>query len=204
MEDELKSVSSQRLRLSQKNEELQYKLKVNSQAMIQLAAKSNASEETTPVSSSPRRFDDTRPQMMGVVEKSDSVSYILDIKEDTQDVLESIVRRAQTLPKKKSRSRLVGACDGSSDDYACVESSSDTPGISPAMTPRRPNIGSRNCVRLLQTDFASDSIDLPREADCEVIEISGSFDRPEPDMSCSTSSNSSSNFDIESEVSEFS
>lgn len=138
--------------------------------------------------------------MMGFVQKSDSVSYMLDMGEDTAEVVSNIVRRAesartQTLPKKK-RARTLGSADTpASEYYTC----SDSPSGSPSVTPRRP-ARSRACVRLLHSDFATDSIELPREADCEVIEISGSFDRAEPDMSCSTSSNSSSNFDIESEV----
>jgi len=132
--------------------------------------------------------------MSGVVEKSDSVSYMLDLREDAAEMVSKFVRRSQTLPKKR-RAKTIACGTPMSEYYTCGES----PPESPDVTPRRP-VRSRACVRLHRDDFATDSIDLPRETSCEVIEISRSFDRMEPDMSCSTSSNSSSNFDIESEV----
>ncbi|KAK6636036.1 hypothetical protein RUM43_009688 [Polyplax serrata] len=116
LEDELKSASIQRTRLTQKNEELQYKLKQYAEAMKQLATQ-NLSEKTTKPEISPIKANYKKseggleecitPHMKAVVEKSDSVSYMLEMMEDSSEIVTNIIKRAESL-RSTNRDQVLG------------------------------------------------------------------------------------------------
>lgn len=178
-----------------------------------------------------------KSQMKGVVEKSDSVSYMLEMTEDSSEIVTNIIRRAESLrsttrevnvPKKKrSKALSISSIDSSLKRNGSIDNefrpkNLSTPNatsntfdydrqaeFSPKNSPMVSPIHSypvNKIVKLNQDDFSTDSIELSSE-DCEIIEITKSFDKSEKnvEMVTSTSSNSSSSskgshFDIESDV----
>lgn len=190
--------------------------------------------------------------MIGVVEKSDSVSYMLEMTEDTSEIVSNIIRRAesmrsssrsQTLPKKKrSKTSSVSSTDTdfspatpkrlegiSINSEGFQPSLISTPTLSPTfdfdshnsfsnrLLDARGGDASSNpspiqfpinkSVKLNQNDFTTDSIELNTDNDCEIIEITQSFDKTDKNTEMVTSTSSSissssngSHFDIESDI----
>lgn len=167
--------------------------------------------------------DSLPAQMKGVVQKSDSVSYMLEMTEDSSEIVTNIIRRAesmryasrsQTLPKKKRpKTYSVSSVDALPpyEDYLS--------GNKPcASSPKYPfhkvydmqvtSTPKNKIVKLQPNDFIPDALELTGDDRCEIIEITKNFDRAVKgeDMnemsysSCSSSSENGNNFDIESDI----